>query len=45
MRRRGDEEGVGSEALPLLSLDTHSREVTGAHGVNTQSRCWIEVAL
>ena len=28
----GDEEGAGSEALSLLSLDTHRREVAGAHG-------------
>ena len=28
----GDEEGVGSEALSLVSLDTYRREVTGAHG-------------
>ena len=28
----GDEEGEDSEALSLLSLDTHRREVTGAHG-------------
>ena len=28
----GDEEGVVSEALSLLSLDTHNREVTSAHG-------------
>ena len=28
----GNEEGAGSEALSLLSLDTHRREVAGAHG-------------
>ena len=27
-----DGEGVVSEALSLLSLDTHRRKVTGAHG-------------
>ena len=28
----GDEEGAGSQALSLLSVDTHRREVAGAHG-------------
>ena len=28
----GDEEGAGSEALSMLSLDTRRREVAGAHG-------------
>ena len=34
----GDGEGAGSEALSLLSQDTHRREVSGAHdtGRNVQ---------
>jgi hypothetical protein len=31
-----DEEGAGSDALSLLSLDTHRKEVAGAHGTYTQ---------
>ena len=35
----GDEEGAGSEAPALLSLDTHRREVAGAHGRKPQVNC------
>jgi hypothetical protein len=28
----GNEEGTVSETISLLSLDTHRREISGAHG-------------
>ena len=41
----GDGEGVGSEALSLLSLDTHRREVAGEHGRKPQVNCAKKAAV
>ena len=35
----GDGKGVDSEALSLLSLDKHRREVVGVHGTLTTDIC------